>query len=57
MPKVAIVLDDQNLVELRAILLDGDAQEALNFLKRVVWEQVEAARRKGMQSHLEKGQR
>lgn len=57
MSKIAIVLDDKDLIELQAILLDGDAEEALHFLKRVIWEQVEAVRRKGMQSHLEKGQR
>jgi len=57
MSKVAIVLDDRDLIDLRAIVLDGDAQEALRFLKRVIWEQVEAVRRKEMRSHLEKGQR
>jgi hypothetical protein len=55
--KTAIILDDQDLIELQAILLDGDAQEALRFLKKVVWKQVEAARRQGMQSHPGKGQR
>lgn len=57
MSKTAIIFDDQELVELQAILLDGDAPEALRFLKKVIWKQVEAARRQGMQSHLEKGQR
>ncbi len=57
MSKVAVVLDDQDLIELQAILLDNDGEEALRFLKKVIWERVEAARRQGMQSHLEKGQR
>ena len=57
MEKVAIVLDDKTLLELQTILLDGDEQAALCFLKKVIWEQVEAARRKGMHNHLDRGQR
>jgi hypothetical protein len=57
MPKIALTLDNEQLAELQMILLDGDGAQALRFLKKVIWEQVEAVRRKGMQSHLEKGQR
>jgi hypothetical protein len=54
--KVAVVLDDKDLNELKVILLDNDSEEALRFLKKVIWERAEAARRQGMRSHLEKGQ-
>lgn len=57
MEKVAIVLDGKTLLDLQTILLDGDGQAALGFLKKVIWEQVEAARRKELRNHLDRGQR
>ena len=56
MAKVAVVLDEQEQVELKVILSDNDAAEALRFLKEVVWAQVQAARRKELRGHLEQGQ-
>jgi hypothetical protein len=56
MSKVAVVLDEQEQVELKVILSDNDAAEALRFLKEVVWAQVQAVRRKELRSHLEQGQ-
>jgi predicted DNA-binding protein (UPF0251 family) len=56
MAKVAVVLDEQEQVELKVILSDSDAAEALRFLKKVVWAQVQAARRKELRGHLEQGQ-
>jgi hypothetical protein len=56
MSKVAVVLDEQEQVELKVILSDNDAAEALRFLKKVVWAQVQAVRRKELRSHLEQGQ-
>ena len=56
MAKVAVVLDEQEQVELRVILSDNDAAEALRFLKEVVWVQVQAIRRKELRGHLEQGQ-
>ena len=55
MSKIAVVLDEREVAELKVLLADGDGKEALRFLKEVIWAQVEASRRKGMQSHLEKG--
>jgi len=55
MPKIAVVLDDQEQVELKVILSDDDGQEALRFLKKVIWGQVQAVQRKGLRGHLEKG--
>jgi hypothetical protein len=55
MAKVGITLDEQQQAELQMILADGDAQEALRFLKEVVWDQVQAVRRKGLRGHMEQG--
>ena len=56
MAKVAVVLDEQEQVELKVILSDSDAAEALHFLKKVVWAQVQAVRRKELRRYLEQGQ-
>jgi hypothetical protein len=55
MAKVGITLDEQQQAELQMILADGDVQEALRFLKEVVWDQVQAVRRKGLRGHMEQG--
>ncbi len=55
MAKVNVVLDDEEQAELKMILVDEDEQAALKFLKEVIWEQIQAALRLGLRSHLEKG--
>ena len=55
MAKVGITLDEQQQAELQMILADGDAQEALRFLREVVWGQVQAVRRKNLRGHMEQG--
>ena len=57
MPKVSVVLDEREQQELQMILTDGNEAAALQFLKKVVWSQVQAVRRKGLRSHLEAGQK
>jgi hypothetical protein len=54
--KVSVVLDEQEQQELQMILTDGDGAAALRFLKDAIWAQIQAARRKGLRSHLEAGQ-
>lgn len=56
MPKVSVVLDEEEQSELQVILVDRDEAAALRFLKEVVWAQVQAVRRKGLRGHLETGQ-
>lgn len=56
MPKVSVVLDEQEQAKLQVILVDRDEAAALRFLKEVVWAQVQAVRRKGLRGHLETGQ-
>lgn len=55
MQKVNVVLDEQQQTELQMILADKDEGAALLFLKDVIWEQVQAVRRKALRGHLEKG--
>ena len=43
--KLVITLDEWDLVELERIVLDRDAEAALEYLRRVVWERVRQARR------------
>jgi len=56
MAKVTVVLDERQQAELQMLLADGDGEEALRFLKEVVWKQVQAARKLGLRGHLEQGQ-
>ncbi len=55
MAKVSVTLDDQQQAELKMILVDKDAEAALIFLKEIIWDQIQAALRKELRSHLEKG--
>ncbi len=55
MSKVNVALDDEQQAELKMILVDEDAEAALKFLKEIIWEQIQAARRLGLRTHLEKG--
>ena len=40
-----IALTEGDLAELEQIILDRDAEAALEYLKRVVWDRVQRARR------------
>jgi hypothetical protein len=55
MLKVVITLDEQQQTELEMIIADKDEEEALLFLKEVIWSQVQAIHRKELRGHLEKG--
>lgn len=55
MAKVSVTLDEQQQVELKVLLADGDGEAALRFLKEVIWSQVQAVHRKELRSHLERG--
>lgn len=55
MPKVSVVLDEQEQQEMQMILTDKDGAAALRFLKQVVWSQVQAVRRKELRGHMEAG--
>ena len=40
-----VALDELDLAELERILLDRDADAALEFLKQAIWERIRQARR------------
>ena len=51
---VAIKFSEEEQQSIRMILMDGDAREALQFLKEMVWARIAAAQRKGLVSHLDR---
>lgn len=57
MPKVSVALDETEQNDLEHIVIDKDEAEALRFVREVIWARVQAARRLGLRSHLEAGQR
>ncbi len=43
--RTAVAFDENDLAELERIVLDRDAEAALEYLRRVVWERARLARR------------
>ena len=54
-PKEAIAFDANELLEMEMILVDEDAQAALEFLKRAVWKKIQLARQGRLKCHLDYG--
>ena len=55
MQKINVVLDEQQQIELKMILVDQDEKAALLFLREVIWEQMQASSRKALRGPIEKG--
>ena len=53
--KTAVALEDEELVELRRIIIDRDKKEALRFLKKVVFDKVLRSQKERLWSHLDTG--
>ncbi len=53
--KTAIALDEQELLELERITIDSDEKEALQFLKRAVYNKIVHAQQGRLKSHLDAG--
>ena len=51
--KTAIVLEDNDLIELERIIIDGDKDEALRFLKKSVYEKILHSQQGKLKSHLD----
>lgn len=51
----AIALDEEELLELRMILIDQDEAEAFRFLKKSVYDKVVQAERNRLKCHLDGG--
>jgi len=53
--KVAITFDEQELIELERIIMDGEEKEALNFLKKAVYNKITHSQQGKLKSHLDTG--
>ena len=53
--KIGIVLDESDLIELQAILLDQDQEDAFQFIKRLA-KKIEVQQRQQCGSPLVKGE-
>jgi len=42
---IVVTLVEEDLTELEQVILDRDAEAALEYLRRVIWERVQRARR------------
>jgi len=53
--KSAVSLDENELLELERIITDGEAEAALRFLNKVVYQKIARAQRAKLSSHLDGG--
>ena len=51
--KTAILLEEIDLIELERIILDGDKEEALKYLKKNVYDRVLHSQQGKLKSHLD----
>jgi hypothetical protein len=51
--KTAIALEEIELIELERIIIDGDKDEALRFLKKFVYAKVVYSQQGKLKSHLD----
>lgn len=51
--KTVIVLEEVDLVALERIIIDGDKEEALRYLKKFVYEKILHSQQGKLKSHLE----
>lgn len=51
--KSAVSLDEQELLELERIIIDGDEKEALRFVKRSIYDRILHSQQGRLKSHLD----
>ena len=51
--RTAIAMDENELLELERIVVDGDEEEALNFLKKAVYDKINRSQQGKLKSHLD----
>jgi hypothetical protein len=51
--KAAISLEEMDLIELERIIIDGDRDEALRFLKKCIYEKLVHSQQGKLKSHLD----
>jgi len=53
--KTAVAFDEEDLMDLERIIVDGDKSEAMRFLKKNVYDRIVHAQRAKLKSHLDSG--
>ncbi len=53
--RTAIALDEEDLLELERIVIDGDEKGAFSFLKKAVYDKITHSQQGKLKSHLETG--
>ncbi len=53
--KTAIAFDENELLELERIIMDGDEKEAIKFLTKSVYDRIKHAQQSRLKSHLDTG--
>ena len=53
--RTAIVFDENDLLELERIIIDGDEKGALSFLKKAVYNKIARSQQGRLKSHLDTG--
>jgi hypothetical protein len=51
--KTAVAFDEQGLIELERVMVDGDEKAALNFLKKYVYDRILHSQQGRLKSHLD----
>ena len=51
--KTAVSFDENNLIDLERIVTDCDEKEALNFLKKFVYDRIAHSQQGKLKSHLD----
>lgn len=51
--KTALSLDEQDIIELERIVTDGDAKEALRFIKKSIYDRISHSQQGKLKSHLD----
>jgi hypothetical protein len=53
--KSAVSLDESELLELERVITDGEAEAALKFLNKVIYQKIARSQRAKLSSHLDGG--
>jgi len=53
--RAAIVLEEEELLELERIITDKDEKKALDFLKKAVYDKITRSQQGKLKSHLDTG--
>jgi len=49
----AVSFDEQDIIELERIVMDGDEKEALRFIKKVIYDRISLSQQGKLKSHLD----